>query len=93
MVWECMQEVELWYYAPDFENIARLNHSIFCWLGFFDPAELVMWLKAAQYFVIYMCLLQQGDKGETGPVGKGERGEPGIPGPKVSLIFTLEMFC
>lgn len=49
-------------------------------------------LKTAQYVVIYVYLLQQGDRGEAGPVGKGERGEPGVPGPKVSLILHWKCF-
>lgn len=59
MAWKCVQGVEFWYYIWNSENTGRLNHCFFCWLGLFDPAELIDGvLKAAQYFVIYACLLQ-----------------------------------
>lgn len=38
------------------------------------------------FWLIYVYLLPQGDRGEAGPPGKGERGETGLPGPKVGLI-------
>lgn len=49
-------------------------------------------VKTAHYFLMYVYLFPQGDRGEAGPPGKGERGEPGLPGLKVSLILYWKYF-